>query len=283
MSRFFFLLRRPLRDIVRRPLAAMGSFLSLLLLFLLFDIVWISSLSSQKYYNRLISEIDIEIFVNDNVPDSAFEAMHQSISILEGVTKVDIITKDDAHLLLNDLMGADLLTGLDSNPLPRSLVLTFRDNFLTAAILENYRNRLLEFDGVSNIFYARDWLEQAEYGKSMVSKFVLFLGIVISLAVLLNSIQTVRLSAGANQHEIIQLRLLGAGRGFLLFPFVFEGLLYSFIASLAGWGFLFYGADYFVFKNIEIAFPTSPEIFYFCLFASLMGLFGGYFGSRRSL
>ncbi len=283
MSRFFFLLRRPLRDIGRRPLAAIGSFLSLLLLFLLFDIVWISSLSSQKYYNRLISGIDIEIFVNDNLPDSVLETMRQSISAFEGVEKVNLISKDDAYLMLNDLMGADLLNGLDSNPLPRSLILTFRDNFLSAAILENYRSRLLEYDGVSNIFYARDWLERAEYAKSMISKFVLFLGIVIFLAVLLNSIHAVRLSAAANQHEIVQLRLLGAGGGFLSFPFVFEGLLYSLIASLAGWGLLFYGADYFAFKNIEIVFPASLEIFYFCLLASLMGLFGGYLGSRRFL
>ncbi len=283
MSSLLFLLRKPFRDIGRRPLAALGMLLSLMLLFLLFDIVWISSLSSMRYYDRLISGVDVEIFVKDNLPDSSLEAMRQSVVRFEGVEKVDLISKDDAHVLLNDLMGADLLEGIDSNPLPRSLIVTFRGNFPSVANLENFRKRVLEYSGISDIFYAREWLEQAAYAKSMISRFMLFIGLVIFLAVLLNSIHAVRLSAAAYQQEITQLRLLGASRGFLSFPFIFEGSLYALLAAIAGWALLFYGSGYFAFRNVEIVFPAGLEIFYFCLLTSLIGLFGGYVGSRRSL
>jgi len=282
MNRLVFLLWRTFRNIIHRPLAAAGSFLSLLLLLMLFDIVWVSSLSSKEYYSRLLSEIDIEVFIKDSLPDTTLVSMRDAIGRFEGVDKVQLISKEDAHFMLNDLMGSDLLTGLDNNPLPRSLIITFKPDFLNAATLENYRRRLLEYDGVSDIFYAKDWLERAEYARVRISRFMLFLGIVISLAVLLNSVRASRISAGRYQYEISQLRLMGAGRGFISFPFIFEGALYSLLAAIAGWALLTYGAGYFAFKNIAIIFPTSAEIFYFCLLSTLIGLFGGYIGSRQS-
>jgi cell division transport system permease protein len=283
MSRIFFLLGKSLGDIGRRPIAAFGALLSLLLLFLLFDIVWISSLSSRKYYDNLVSGIDIEVFIDDSLPDSSFMATQMAISKFEGVERVDLITKDDARTLLVDIMGVDLLNGLEGNPLPRSLVVTFRENFLNNRALGNYRKRMMEFEGVSQIFYAQHLLEKAENARMIISNIVIYLGGAILLAAVLNLVNSIRLSARAREFEITQLRLMGASRFFLLFPFILEGFLFSFLASMSGWILLQYGTDYFAFKGIEIMFPSIPEIVFFCLAASVTGIIGGYIGSRKIL
>jgi cell division transport system permease protein len=283
VNQIVFLLGCAVRNIYRRPLAACGSFLSALLLLLLFDLVWISALSSRNYYDRLIADIDMEIFVADNLPDSTLERIRFSIGKMDGVDKVALITKDAARILLSDLMGVDLLEGLEDNPLPRSMTIAFRRGFASLAALEKIRSRLLEYEGITEIFYAKQWLERAEYARAMISRITLFLGLVIFSALALNLFGSIRLSALDHKEELAQLRLLGAGRVFLTLPYILEGFIYSALASLAGWVLIHYGAEYFAYRNLAVIFPSNLDIFYFCLSASMVGMLGGAVGIRRAL
>jgi len=59
MIKIFYLIGKSATNIVARPLSAITSFLSLLLLLLMFDMVWISSLSAERYYERIAADIDV--------------------------------------------------------------------------------------------------------------------------------------------------------------------------------------------------------------------------------
>ncbi|MCX6826105.1 MAG: permease-like cell division protein FtsX [candidate division Zixibacteria bacterium] len=283
MSRILFSAKKSWLNIFRRPLVAAGTFLSLCLLFILFDLIWTASLSTKHYYDRQISNIDIEIFLDDNLTDSTTVKFRESIGRMDGVEKAEYISRDDARSRLYDLMGIDLLGDLDENPLPRSIIISFKENFLDSRRLQTFKENLQKIKGISQIFYAEHWLEKAELAKSLVAKTIYLLGMVIFLAALLNVIHSIQFSLRMREEEITQLRLLGAGRSVLIFPYIFEGLFYSLLAAAAGWIIIFYGIGYFTFRDVEIIFPSLKEIVYFCLAAGALGLLGGYMGSRQTL
>jgi len=283
MSKFGYILRKFFGNIMDRSMAALGAILSLFLLFLLFNLVWIASISINNYYDKIISDIDIEVFLEDTIPDSTITIIQEAIGSLDGIESIDYISRDEASRKLKDMMGVDLLDGFESNPLPRSLIISFEHNYLKSDNLNVLNRDLHRMAGVTDIYYPSRWLVKAEYTKLIVSEILILLGIVIAVAVILNIIHFIVLSARTRTEELVQLQLLGAGPGFLVLPYIFEGIFYALAASFAGWVVILYGVDLFSFRNIEIILPPSVEQFYFCLAGSLIGLIGGYLGIRREL
>ena len=283
MSRFFYLIGKSVRNIVGRPLSAMTSLLSLLLLFLMFDLVWISSLSSKLYLEEMTADIDMELFLDDSIPDSTISVILGAISDMDGIEEIEYITKEAARDKLNAMMGTDLLAGFTDNPLPRSIIISFTEQYRNSAYLADLESNFKRLTGVSEIYYPKTWLEKIETTRRLVVKIVIFLGIVISLAVILNLLHSIRLSARSRGQELLQHRLLGAGRIFLSFPYIFEGIFYSAVSAAAGWAIIFYAINRLSFQGFDIVFPQPVELAYFGLAAVIIGFLGGYAGIRRSL
>ena len=195
MSKFGYILRKFFGNILGRPMAALGSILSLFLLFLLFNLVWITSLTVNNYYNKVISDIDIEVFLDDAIPDSTITIIKDAIGSLDGIDSINFISRDEARNKLNDMMGVDLLEGFESNPLPRSMIISFEPNYLNSDNLNMLNRDLQRMAGVTDIYYPSHWLVKAEYTKLIVSEILILLGIVIAVAVILNTIQFIVLSA----------------------------------------------------------------------------------------
>jgi len=283
MRKMLFLIRKFLTHIYSRPLPAITSLLSMLLLFLMFDLVWISSLSVDKYYNQILGDINMEIFLEDTLADSSLAKVTDAIKEIDGIESFEFISKDDARAKLHALMGTDLLKGLDENPLPKSIVITFNKNYVASQYLNTAEENLRKFTGISEIFYPKYWLEKTEFTRILVSRSVIFVGGIIFLAVILNLLYSVRLSAKTYEEELSQYRLLGAGRIFLAIPYILEGIFYALTASVCGWLIVFYAVGRFTFRNFEVLLPPQPDIILYCLAVFVVGMAAGYIGVRRSL
>ncbi|MFH2037537.1 MAG: FtsX-like permease family protein, partial [Candidatus Zixiibacteriota bacterium] len=105
----------------------------------------------------------------------------------------------------------------------------------------------------------------------------------IWLAIILNLLHAIRLSARGRQEEIYQLRLLGAGKWFLSIPFIAEGFIYTLISSVLSWVIVIYANGKLSFRNIIIVLPQQTELIYFCIIAMVIGIIAGIIGIRRSL
>ncbi|MEW6016233.1 MAG: permease-like cell division protein FtsX [Candidatus Zixiibacteriota bacterium] len=279
MNRAFYVMGKMLTNLYRRPLASLGTFLSLTLLYLLLNLAWTASLSTGAYYARMISQIEVEAFLDDSVPDSTIALFVESLSKLDGVQTVVFVSKDEARARLTSLMGLDLMDGFEENPLPRSLVISFKENYLTSRSLEAFRNQLFNLQGVTEIFYAQRWLEKAEEARRLIGKIVLFLSIVIIIAVILNLIQSVRFSARNDRDEIAQIKLMGGGISLTSLPYVLEGLLLSLLSGIASWMLIHYSLGYVSIREVTIIYPASSEQYLFYLGAAALGLLAGFMGT----
>lgn len=270
---------RMFTNLYRRPLASLGTFLSLTLLYLLLNLAWTSSLSTVAYYAKMISRINIEAFLDDSVPDSTVALFVESLSKLDGVQTVVFISKDEARARLTSLMGFDLMDGFEENPLPRSLVVSFKEDYLTSRSLESFRNQLFNLQGVTEIFYAQRWLEKAEEARRLIGRIVLFLSIVIIVAATLNLIQSVRFSARNDQDEIAQIKLMGGGISLTSLPYILEGLLLSLFSGIASWMLIHYSLRYISIREVTIVYPSSDGQIIFYLGAVAVGLLAGFMGT----
>jgi cell division transport system permease protein len=283
MSQAIYLIRKFVLNILGRPVPALASLLSLALLFLMIDLVWIAALSVGKYFERVRGEVDMELFFKDKLPDSSVNLLMQVLRENNSVGDVRYVSEDQARDKLKALVGIDLLDGLDYNPLPQSFIISFKSNYLSSRFVSDFADNMRRLKGIWEVHYPGYLLEKAERSRLLVLRITIFLGIIIFFAVVLNLLYSIRLSVKTREDELEQLRLLGAGRALLSLPYILEGVFYALVASVAGWVLIYYGAAHLDFESFELVFPSGPAVTYFCVFASIMGMFGGYIGVRHSL
>ncbi len=284
MSRINHILRELGRSLSRNPGTVMGAILSLAMLFLLFDLYWIASETSNRLYADLISEIRIEAFVSDGVDEIEIPMVTEKISKIEGIFAIGYISKDSARLVMQQMLGTDLLVGYDlENPLPRSYVLEVDNKYLNSTDIDKISNEVASLPEIFAVKYSREWLLKAEHFKSIIKEIGLALGIMILLTALISLINNIRLMTRARAVGFRQMRLLGAGKIFLAFPFLLEGFFISGLASLIGWGAIYYGLKQISLSQIKIVFPTVEEIAIYCFVVAVLGAISGYFGIKRIL
>lgn len=284
MNRVGHVFKEIFRNLYKNPGTSLSAILSMTLLFLLFDIFWIAADTSDEFYENYLSDLKMEVFIAEEHPDSSIGFIKDEIKKIEGVSSLVFISKENARNELADLVGIDLLIGYDSsNPLPQSMVLTFQSDVLNSPDLSEIENRIMSQQGVSHVYYSKNWLAKAESTKNIISDIGLLLGLLILLTVLVSSANNMRLTAKTRAVGFYQMRLLGAGKLLLAMPFIIEGILLGALSAGIGWGLVFYWKDKIQFSNFEIIFPTLEEIGIYCLAAGILGLISGYVGIRRLL
>ncbi len=271
-----------LRNLWRHPGTAFSSFMSLTLLFLLFDLFWIAAGTSEKFYTRLLSDMEMELFMHPDTPDSVIASAEDSLAAIEGVRTVTFVSADEARGRLADLVGIDLLVGYDSdNPLPASYLLTFEERSLTTGAVAAIETRAKLLEGIDRVFYGRRWLSKAEETRAIILSLGMVLGGLILLAALIGSAINIRLMTETRAVGFRQMQILGAGKLFLATPFFMEGFLISGLSGAVGWAAVLYVRSRVSFTILEPVVPGLEEIGIFTAAVATIGLVSGYLGIRK--
>jgi cell division transport system permease protein len=268
----------------RSPGTVLGSFLSLLLLFLLFDLYWITANSADQFYDNMLSELRMELFISEDAPDSTLAIVREAIAAAPGVHTAEYVSRQAARDELARLVGIDLLVGYDSaNPLPRSFVIDFdaghRTGAQIAAIAADMRMR----PDITDVYYSQHWLESAETTRGILVRVGMGLGVLILLTALITSVNSIRLGSRARALGLQQMRLLGAGKLMLAGPFLIEAGLVGGLSAAAGWAAILYAQGLIDFSRVELVLPTYAEIALFCGITAVLGIISGYLGIRKLL
>lgn len=272
------------RNLYRYPFTALGSLLSLTLLFVLFDLYWIGAGTFDRMFTRLLSDVQMEVFVREEVEEPQIPELRAEIESIEGVAGIQYISKEAAREIMRGELGIDLLVGYDSlNPLPRSFVLDFEEAVLTSDGLIEIAHEIRAMPPVSDLYYNQEWLEKTEGTQSIILQLGMALGVLILVTAVISSLNNIRLMIRMRSEGLAQMRLLGASRLFLVAPMLLEGFIVGGLAATVGWIVLWYGKGQVSFSQFALVYPSPGEIAAFCISAGLLGVVSGYLGVRRML
>lgn len=282
MTRIAHVLKELLRNLWRNPGTAVSSFLSLTLLFLLFDLFWIAAGTSDAFYSDLLSDLRMDLFIEESVDDSDIYDIEFKLAQIYGIKTISFVSRDSAREELSRMVGTDLLAGYETiNPLPRSFVLSFLPICLTSDGMKRIAGEIENVPGIATANYSERWLEKAESAHAVTVRTGMFLGLLILLTAIISSANNIRFMTRARAVGFFQMRLQGAGKMFIAMPFILEGFLLSGFSAAAGWLLLEYGRDKVEFTGFGIIFPVFEEIVLFCCVAAIMGAASGLLGIRK--
>lgn len=206
----------------------------------------------QGLLDDFADELQVVAYLADGVEQDAQRALAAEVSGIEGVASVEIVSREQAlERFEKNLGAADLLEGLEGNPLPASLQVTLEPDWRTPERIAQVALAVDELAGIEELAHGQRWVEGFSRAVTLLRSAAYGLGSVLGFAALLIVANTIRLAVYARKDEIEILSLVGASRTFVRVPFLLEGTLQGLAGGLIALA-LLYGAWSLWLPDLEV-------------------------------
>lgn len=278
-----------LHNIRRSPYQSLMATLMMSLVFFMSSVLVIFLLGASQIISYFESRPQVIAFFATSAPEAQIQAAAETMRAKDYVDKVKVVSKEDALALYKEDNKNDpvLLELVTADIFPASIEVSAKEITSLPAI----RDDLKTLPGVDDVMYQKDVIDSL----TAIIKNVRLVGIIVVSFLLLMSLMfiTVILSLriALKKQEIGIMRLLGAGVGYIVLPYMTEGMIYGFLGSLLGWLGMFilylYATPALVsFFGSIIHFPVSYLVFVSVLVGGaltgmLIGLIASFLAVRR--
>ncbi|QZA32791.1 permease-like cell division protein FtsX [Hydrogenibacillus sp. N12] len=212
------------------------------------------ALNVQHLTEQMERQVEIRLFLKDGTGPEAVAALEAAIRAMPEVADVRFIPKDEGlrQLKADYKDMADLFDGLEEdNPLPDAFVIKAKSPEETATVAE----RLAARPEVETIRYGKEWIDVFFQTTAFLRRAMLVIvaGLVGVATFLIAN--TIRLTIVHRRDEIEVMRLVGATRMYIRWPFFIEGAFIGLAGALLPLGALAYGYDALL-ARIRLPFVT---------------------------
>ena len=282
MDKLLYLISEGFKNVWRHKMTTFTAVFSLFLALYFVGLLAIAGENTKSILQYLRSKYKIEVFFKQDIEYGSAKSISASILKIKGVRSSTVINKDDAVRIFKDQFGEDILAILGYNPLPISAVVNLKrksDQLLDASPIVN---EIKILDGVEQVRYQGHLIKKIERTYAKIMKYFPFMAMVFVLVAVLVIYNTVKLSIFSRKELINSLKLIGATKLFIQMPFIFEGLIDGFLASLIASPLILVtvnGVNYmmnnFTSWNIQLSIP--PILFlWLTLLSGIISVVGSY-------
>lgn len=285
--RILFLLKESLSGYRRYKLSFFLTVFSIFIAISLLGFFSYLFINAQLLVKEIRNRVQVEAFFYTYVTDSKADSLVKSLYSIEGISKVNYISKDEAKRRFIRETGIDFKDVLNYNPLPASITIEIKNDFINKDYITALKKYLLETKLISDVIYNQEFLDEIESKTSTFQKILIIIFAIVSISTVLLVSNTIRLAMQNKIDVINTMRLVGATHIFIELPFLIEGIIVGFLGSLFA-AFLVYGLHILISKLIIIEVLISKKILIVLLlsvisFGSLLGFLGSFFTIKRFL
>jgi cell division transport system permease protein len=188
----------------------------------------------QSFSRQLSSDPQVSIFMTTDAVRADMQGVEQRLKGNPDVDRVEFIPRDLALAKLKRSAGlGDVLADIGRNPLPDAFVVTARNN--DPATLEALRDLARRWPKVDHVQLDAEWARRLDAALGVARLLVTILAVLLALALVAVTFNTIRLQILTRRDEIEVSRLIGATNPFIRRPFLYLGTLQGLAGGLAAW------------------------------------------------
>ncbi len=300
MSRLLFFLQEALRALRRNGAPTLAAVVTTVVTVILLGVLIPIFQTTQAKSEEVRSELNIQVGLYDDATKAERDALQGDLEGLSHVDQVTYVSKREAlKTLTGELKDKTIVEQLNSNPLPASFEVKADDAgnlpAIRAAIMPPGANGKPQPISpiVSNIFDRQQASAQIEEVTSALKIVLTVMTALLIVASLMLVGNTIRLSIFTRRREVEVMRLVGATRWFIRWPFMIEGVVVGFVGGAVAILILWLGkitvvdplSDSFSFlaaqNNSTLSFPALVAILFTA--AVLVSTIGSGITLRRFL
>ena len=233
------------RGIIGRRLrsAYLSTVISISLVLLLVGVASLLIVNARSVSDYFKENMQISVMLKRNVGEKAAKDYLLAISSERYIKSAEYVSVEQGEKEMAELLGEDFLDVFESSPIPISIDVTLKADYVSSDSLEVVKNEISASPIVDEVVYQPSLVEALNANLSRIS---LVLGVFIALLLFVSFVlinNTIRLNVYARRFTIHTMKLVGATRSFIRAPFLlqsaFQGIFSAMIAILGLIGLLF--------------------------------------------
>lgn len=190
--------------------------------------------NAQGMVAQLSDTPQISLYMSMDSKAEDIAQLRKQLSEHAAILSVEFIMRTQALDQLKQNIGlADLISGLEQNPLPDAFIVHPKPD--TAESLHALRDALAKLANVEQAQLDSAWAYKLEALLKFGRMLALLLAGLLSLALLAVTFNTIRLQILTQHAEIEVTKLIGATNGFIRRPFLYFGAIQGLLGGMTAW------------------------------------------------
>jgi len=188
----------------------------------------------QSLAEQVAGTPQISVFLSMDASHDDIARIGRQLKQHEAVGLVEFVSREQALEQIKRTTGlTDVIGGLTQNPLPDAYVV--HPKKLGSQALETLRDELQKWPKLEHVQLDSAWARKLEALLKFGRLAVLILAVLLSLALVAVTFNTIRLQILTQRDEIEVSKLIGATNAFIRRPFLYFGLLQGLLGGGAAW------------------------------------------------
>lgn len=202
-----------------------------LVLFLLGSVGYLI-MNALRATEQMQESMTIYVMLDNNISTDDANAVGTRLRDMEEVRDAVFVSKEAAAEDFKHYVGGDFEEFLEYNPLPDSWEVRMKSDYSTREAVEKFEKAALGWQGVDEVVYQKNVVEQIGSNiRSFNLVLLLFGGTLLFISlILLNN--TIRVSIFSKRYLINTMKLVGASKGFIMRPFLWDSFKQGLVSGL---------------------------------------------------
>lgn len=202
-----------------------------LVLFLLGSVGYLI-MNALRATEQMQESMTIYVMLDTDISTDDANAVGTRLHAMEEVRDAVFVSKEAAAEDFKHYVGGDFEEFLEYNPLPDSWEVRMKSDYSTREAVEKFEKSALGWQGVDEVVYQKNVVEQIGSNiRSFNLVLLLFGGTLLFISlILLNN--TIRVSIFSKRYLINTMKLVGASKGFIMRPFLWDSFKQGLVAGV---------------------------------------------------
>lgn len=224
--------------LIRRRLAGawISSVISITLVLFLVGVASLLLVNAKSVSDYFKENVQISVLMAQEATEDQAMELVSTLDSRPFIKGTRLVSKEEGTREMSEMLGEDFLEVFETAPIPLSVDVTLKAEYVSADSLEVVKKDISSFPLVEEVVYQQSLVDKLNTNLAKIS---LVLGVFVLLLLFISFVlinNTVRLNVFSKRFTIHTMKLVGATKSFIRGPFlgqaVFQGLFSALLAIL---------------------------------------------------
>ena len=224
--------------LIRRRLAGawISSVISITLVLFLVGVASLLLVNAKSVSDYFKENVQISVLMAQEATEDQAMELVSTLDSRPFIKGTRLVSKEEGTREMSEMLGEDFLEVFETAPIPLSVDVTLKAEYVSADSLEVVKKEISSFPLVEEVVYQQSLVDKLNTNLAKIS---LVLGVFVLLLLFISFVlinNTVRLNVFSKRFTIHTMKLVGATKSFIRGPFlgqaVFQGLFSALLAIL---------------------------------------------------
>ena len=206
--------------------------LSIALVLFLLGMLGLLVLNTKKVADHFKEQIALTVYFNDDAKDEAMQNLTKSLDTASYTRSVTFVSKEEAAEQTKEAIGEDFMEFLDYNPLQNSIDVYMNADFVSSEKVEEIAAKLSENSAVDEVAYDKPLISLLNNNLKKISFWILVVSALFTFIAVLLINSSIRLSVYSKRFTIKTMQMVGATKGFIRRPFIWNSVKLGIIGAI---------------------------------------------------